>query len=225
MFFRQCSALRFVHLQSVIMKTGSSWATYWTSISLCRFLWWRHDSVSLTRLIQRISARQLYRKRWSSHSCYLPAFWWIVWLFQRRPEQIWPHYIEQVACEFNTIIYSFAGCWYSFASQIENEEVLRILIDHHNIEKTLLAPTLIEGNRLMDDLLNKNVVQHVTVHCADLMTTSGTKSYAIPSLNCLRSLILDTRNRHSGPTNKYRGNPLFTADVGSEIAYVFSFSS
>ncbi|KIR42916.1 hypothetical protein I307_05081 [Cryptococcus deuterogattii 99/473] len=70
--------------------------------------------------------------------------------------------------------------------RIENEEVLRILIDHHNIEKTMLAPTLIEGNRLMDDLLNKDVVQHVTVHCADLMTTSG--------------------------------NPLFTADVGSEIA-------
>nr|KIR49760.1 hypothetical protein I312_00852 [Cryptococcus bacillisporus CA1280] len=69
------------------------------------------------------------------------------------------------------------------------------------LRKTMLAPTLIEGNRLMDDLLNKNVVQHVTVHCADLMTTSGTKS-----------------NRHSGPTNKYRGNPLFTADVGSEIA-------
>lgn len=46
----------------------------------------------------------------------------------------------------------------------------------------MLAPTLIEGNRLMDDLLNKNVVQHVTVHCADLMTTSGTKSYAIPVL-------------------------------------------
>lgn len=90
----------------------------------------------------------------------------------------------------------------------------------------MLAPTLVEGNRLMDDLLNKNVVQHVTVHCADLMTTSGTKSYVIPSLKmCLRSLILRTRNRHSGPTNKYRGNPLFAADVGSEIAYVFSFSS
>ncbi|EAL21177.1 hypothetical protein CNBD2340 [Cryptococcus deneoformans B-3501A] len=85
--------------------------------------------------------------------------------------------------------------------RIENEEVLRILIDHHNIEKTMLAPTLIEGNRLMDDLLNKNVAQFVTVHCADLMTTSGTKS-----------------NRHSGPTNKYRGNPLFALDVGSEIA-------
>ncbi|KIR57096.1 hypothetical protein I315_00259 [Cryptococcus gattii Ru294] len=69
------------------------------------------------------------------------------------------------------------------------------------LRKTMLAPTLVEGNRLMDDLLNKNVVQHVTVHCADLMTTSGTKS-----------------NRHSGPTNKYRGNPLFAADVGSEIA-------
>lgn len=174
--------------------------------------------MSLIRFIQRISAGQLYRKGRSSHSYYLSTFWRIVWLFQRRSEQIWPHYIEQVAREFNTVVY-FCRLLIQLRSQIENEEVLRILIDHHHIEKNMLAPTLIEGNRLMDDLLNKNVAPHVTVHCADLMTTSGTKSYAIPCLQIgLRLLLTRARNRHSGPTNRYRGNPLFTVDVGSEIA-------
>ncbi|WVO18160.1 hypothetical protein L204_105863 [Cryptococcus depauperatus] len=83
--------------------------------------------------------------------------------------------------------------------RFDNEEVLRLLIDNCNIERTFLAPNIVEGNRMMDHTLGKGL-NHVTINCADGMTTAGTVS-----------------TRQSGPTNRYRGVPLFTADIGTEI--------
>ncbi|WVQ73133.1 hypothetical protein IAR50_002697 [Cryptococcus sp. DSM 104548] len=85
--------------------------------------------------------------------------------------------------------------------KIDNDDVLRILVDNSRIEKTMVAPNLVEGNQTIDHMLSITNMPHITVNCADNMTTSGSKS-----------------GRSSGPVNKYRGKALFARDSTSAIA-------
>ncbi|TYJ58578.1 hypothetical protein B9479_000788 [Cryptococcus floricola] len=85
--------------------------------------------------------------------------------------------------------------------KIDNDDVLRILVDHSNIEKTMVAPSLMEGNKMIDHMLSTSNLPFLTVNCADNMTTSGSKS-----------------GRNSGPVNKYKGKALFAKDPTSAIA-------
>nr|XP_019045507.1 hypothetical protein I302_05897 [Kwoniella bestiolae CBS 10118]OCF24437.1 hypothetical protein I302_05897 [Kwoniella bestiolae CBS 10118] len=83
---------------------------------------------------------------------------------------------------------------------VNNEDVLRLLITLNRIERTFLARTVQEANNEMKRLHNNRVLDFVNYYSADHQQISGTNS-----------------SKTSGPVSQWRGNTLFTRDLGDDV--------
>ncbi|WVF68702.1 hypothetical protein IAT40_003474 [Kwoniella sp. CBS 6097] len=84
--------------------------------------------------------------------------------------------------------------------KVDNEEVLRLLINLNKIEQVFLAKTVVEANNEMQKLHKSRTLERVSFFSADHQSISGTIS-----------------NKQSGPIPYWRGNHLFTRDLKAEI--------
>nr|XP_019012868.1 uncharacterized protein I206_02364 [Kwoniella pini CBS 10737]OCF51649.1 hypothetical protein I206_02364 [Kwoniella pini CBS 10737] len=83
---------------------------------------------------------------------------------------------------------------------VEDDNVLRLLITLHRVERTFLARTVQEANNEMKRLHQSRTLDHVTYYSADHQQISGTLS-----------------SKQSGPTGQWRGFTLFTKDLKDEV--------
>jgi len=60
--------------------------------------------------------------------------------------------------------------------QIENEEVLRILIDGNRIERTFVSPTSVTANKDLERLLERQGLESCSIISADGFATNGTSA-------------------------------------------------
>ncbi|WWC62703.1 uncharacterized protein I303_105300 [Kwoniella dejecticola CBS 10117] len=83
---------------------------------------------------------------------------------------------------------------------VENQDVLRLLITLHRIERTFLAKTVQEANNEMKRMHNNRILDQVSYYSADHQQISGTIS-----------------SKQSGPTPHWKGFLLFTKDLKDEV--------
>ena len=84
--------------------------------------------------------------------------------------------------------------------RIDDEVVLRILINQHGVERTFVSPALKQANEHVDKLITGGLPR------ADFITADG-----------FRTSRIKDRGVGSQPTETWRGNSLFAKDLAAEI--------
>nr|XP_019004110.1 uncharacterized protein I203_03268 [Kwoniella mangroviensis CBS 8507]OCF67571.1 hypothetical protein I203_03268 [Kwoniella mangroviensis CBS 8507] len=83
---------------------------------------------------------------------------------------------------------------------VTNDDVLRLLITLHRVERTFLARTVQEANNEMKRFHTNKILDHVNFFSADFQQISGTSS-----------------SKSSNPSAQWRGNLLFTRDLNDDV--------